>query len=240
MGLTGSTLDAGWERERGNGSAVRENEEGEVTEEENCQNIIENYDCVGNLKGSYCPANHFVRIIFSNLRSEKALGLRPPRGSGKHFYIDDTEWRSPYAKARYRDTLVLESAGDLPNANKFYANSLRRLALSSQADIWRRHRQRSLLFASLQRTLLRLRAFSMVGQRAEPSGRSRARPSPNRRPAAAPRGATKYSAADLIRFTAKHSKVLGAGSFGVVYKGRPCTATGCPRRSICRGLMNLE
>ena len=37
--------------------------------------------------------------------------------------------------------------------------------------------------------------------------------------AAAPRGATKYSAADLIRFTAKHSKVLGAGSFGVVYDG---------------------
>ena len=84
--------------------------------------IITNF----NDKESICSVNQYLRILMSNtLLNEHVKQMDiPPRMVG----IDDIEWRSPYAKTRYKDIQMLESASNLPRADKYYTGSLKRVA----------------------------------------------------------------------------------------------------------------
>ena len=162
MGLSASTLD--WMNDQLNAQGDFPGNAGTMSRDDAVQESSTSsvrLDLDAN--ETHCSASQFIRIIFSDtMLNEKTKGLRThvrssPRRQKEAAGISDIEWRSPYAKARYKDVLALESAGDLPFVSRYYADTLRRLAMSSQDKVWSTHKQRTLMFLSLQQSLRHVR-----------------------------------------------------------------------------------
>ena len=69
-------------------------------------------------KHTICSVSQYLRILMSDKMLNEHIDQMnmPPQIVG----IDDIEWRSPYAKNRFEDIQMLESAGNLPQADKYY------------------------------------------------------------------------------------------------------------------------
>ena len=86
----------------------------------NCGNDTGMFDLSD--KHTICSVSQYLRILMSDKMLNEHIDMMdmPPQIVG----IDDIEWRSPYAKNRFEDIQMLESAGNLPQADKYYTGAL--------------------------------------------------------------------------------------------------------------------
>ena len=106
-------------------------------------------------KHTICSVSQYLRILMSDKMLNEHIDQMnmPPQIVG----IDDIEWRSPYAKNRFEDIQMLESAGNLPQADKYYTGALQRVAQASEKNVWEAHKKRTLIFMKIHNSLRRLR-----------------------------------------------------------------------------------
>ena len=102
----------------------------------NCGNDTGMFDLSD--KHTICSVSQYLRILMSDKMLNEHIDQMnmPPQIVG----IDDIEWRSPYAKNRFEDIQMLESAGNLPQADKYYTGALQRVAQASEKNVWEAHK----------------------------------------------------------------------------------------------------